>query len=190
MLHFHCLVVPVGLARLWIPAFAGMTMKAKAAGMGRSSENRCKLFNSYNRCFRVGVGIGIGIDIATLVEGLAPPRSIPTPIPTPTPRLPVQWHPFSFSCCSSPWWHGKHGNDPLANARGWLRHGLSGTDLIFIRLMCQPRWPEGFQFKIPRCGEQQPITIRSLCATPQLFTQFIAADRRPAGTGQPCGFGL
>jgi hypothetical protein len=39
MLHFHCLVVPVGLARLWIPAFAGMTMKAKAAGMGGSSEN-------------------------------------------------------------------------------------------------------------------------------------------------------
>jgi hypothetical protein len=36
MLHFHCLVVPVGLARLWIPAFAGMTMKAKAAGMGGS----------------------------------------------------------------------------------------------------------------------------------------------------------
>jgi hypothetical protein len=33
MLHFHCLVVPVGLARLWIPACAGMTMKAKAAGM-------------------------------------------------------------------------------------------------------------------------------------------------------------
>jgi len=32
--------VPVGLARLWIPAFAGMTMKAKAAGMGGSSENR------------------------------------------------------------------------------------------------------------------------------------------------------
>jgi hypothetical protein len=39
MLHFHCLVVPVGLAHLWIPAFAGMTMKAKAAGMGGSSEN-------------------------------------------------------------------------------------------------------------------------------------------------------
>jgi hypothetical protein len=39
--HFHHLVVPAGLARLWIPAFAGMTMKAKAAGMGGSSENRC-----------------------------------------------------------------------------------------------------------------------------------------------------
>jgi hypothetical protein len=39
MLHFHCLVVPVGLDRLWIPAFAGMTMKAKAAGMSGSSEN-------------------------------------------------------------------------------------------------------------------------------------------------------
>jgi len=41
MRHFHCLVVPVGLARLWIPALAGMTMKAKAAGMGSSQKNRC-----------------------------------------------------------------------------------------------------------------------------------------------------
>ena len=36
MLYFHHLVVPAGLACLWIPAFAGMTMKAKAAGMGGS----------------------------------------------------------------------------------------------------------------------------------------------------------
>jgi hypothetical protein len=34
MLHFHCLVVSAGLARLWIPAFAGMTMRTKVAGMG------------------------------------------------------------------------------------------------------------------------------------------------------------
>jgi hypothetical protein len=72
-LNFHHLVVPAALVRLWIPAFAGMTMKAKAAGMGGSSENHCKLFKSYNGYFRVGVGIGIGIDLATLVEGLARP---------------------------------------------------------------------------------------------------------------------
>jgi hypothetical protein len=34
--HFHRLVVPVGLACLWIPACAGMTMKAKTTGMGDS----------------------------------------------------------------------------------------------------------------------------------------------------------
>jgi hypothetical protein len=37
--------------------------------MNGSSENRLKLFKSYNGCFRAGVGIGI--DLATLVEGLA-----------------------------------------------------------------------------------------------------------------------
>jgi hypothetical protein len=37
--RFHPIVVPAELASLWIPAFAGMTMKAKAAGMGDSSEN-------------------------------------------------------------------------------------------------------------------------------------------------------
>jgi hypothetical protein len=36
ILHFHHLVVPAGLACLWIPAYAGMTMKAKATGMGGS----------------------------------------------------------------------------------------------------------------------------------------------------------
>jgi hypothetical protein len=43
MLEFSssCCVSRVG--RAWIPAFAGMTMKAKVAGMGGSSENRCKL---------------------------------------------------------------------------------------------------------------------------------------------------
>jgi hypothetical protein len=38
-INFHHLVVLVGLARLWIPAFAGMTMKAKAAVMGSSQES-------------------------------------------------------------------------------------------------------------------------------------------------------
>jgi len=36
MLHFHYLVVLAGLARPWIPACAGMTMKAKEDGMGGS----------------------------------------------------------------------------------------------------------------------------------------------------------
>jgi hypothetical protein len=38
--HFHFLVVPDELARHWIPTFAGMTIKAKTAGMSGSSENR------------------------------------------------------------------------------------------------------------------------------------------------------
>jgi hypothetical protein len=35
---FHCFVVPAGLDQLWIPAFAGLTMKAKGAGMGDFSH--------------------------------------------------------------------------------------------------------------------------------------------------------
>jgi hypothetical protein len=36
--YFHHLVVPAGLACFWIPAFAGMTMKTKAAGIGASKK--------------------------------------------------------------------------------------------------------------------------------------------------------
>jgi hypothetical protein len=38
-MNFHRLVGTAGVASLWIPAFAGMTMKAKAAGMEGSTEN-------------------------------------------------------------------------------------------------------------------------------------------------------
>jgi len=36
------------LVHAWIPAFAGMTMKAQAAGMGGSLENRCKFMVSFS----------------------------------------------------------------------------------------------------------------------------------------------
>jgi|WetSurMetagenome_2_1015567.scaffolds.fasta_scaffold150884_2 hypothetical protein len=36
VIHFYHRVVPAALASFWIPAFAGMTMKAKAADMGGS----------------------------------------------------------------------------------------------------------------------------------------------------------
>jgi len=106
MLHFHCLVVPVGLARLWIPAFAGMTMKAKAAVMGSFSENRCMLFKSSTACFRVGVGIGIGIDLATLVDGptLLPGRYLPRYRPR--------------NC----WLNVTHFHHPVVTARRHSRH--------------------------------------------------------------------
>jgi len=41
--NYHHLVVPTALARAWIPAFAGLKLKAKAAGRGGSKENHCKL---------------------------------------------------------------------------------------------------------------------------------------------------